>query len=136
MQIMKNSLLALLTLLASGGLWAEDEFPIELTCEFAEVAFNINVAATEENTWTKLLTDIKHSGGSAVWWANKSHKDKKVYARKNSLSVDSKNIYFAFPNGAFGNVDFYINRFTGKIRAGNYSGECYKGFKEYKERKF
>jgi len=131
---MKHLLLSL-ALILSTNTWAEDEFPIELTCEFAEVAFNINVAATEENTWTKLLTDIKHSGGAA-WWANNSHKDKKVYARKNSLSVDSENIYFSIPDGVFGTVYFFINRLTGKIRGSNYSGECYKGFKEYNERKF
>ena len=54
-----NKILLITSLIISGSLWADDEFPIELTCEFAEVAFNINVAATAENTWIELLTDIK-----------------------------------------------------------------------------
>ena len=47
---MKHLLLSL-TLILSANAWADDEFPIELTCEFGAVIVYFNLEATEEGSW-------------------------------------------------------------------------------------
>jgi len=133
----KNLTTLLLTLLVSGGLWAEGEFPIELTCEVGDGMFYINVGKVPEETWVEALTIKAKDRADGVWWLAKTHVGKKTFARKALFKLDSNHLSFEIASSFTGTVQFDINRFTGKIRVNNYfEGECFKGFKEYKERKF
>ena len=135
---MKHLTILLLTLLISGGLWADDEFPIELTCEVGDGMFYINIGKVPEETWVQPLTIKEEDRMDGVWWLFKTHVDKKTYASKNRFKLDANHLAFEIPTKGLGAiVQFDINRFSGGVRINNYlEGECHKGFKEYKKRMF
>ena len=131
---MKNLLLILA--LFVGSSFAEDEYPIELTCEIGEAILYVSVEKIPEKTWIKRLP-IGSVGPSVNGW--KFLNDKKNYAstRKNKFLLDSEYIFFAIPAGGLGNLVFFeINRLSGKLKTGLSEGDCINGFKEYGERKF
>ena len=128
---MKN--LLLIVAFFVGNSFAEDEFPIELTCEIGASVFYVNVEEVPEKTWIQRLS-IGSVGSGIIAW--KFLGDKKHYAtkRKNRFFVDSEYIFFGIPGRGLGNLLFFeINRLSGKLESG---GDCFKGFKEYGERKF
>ncbi len=70
--------LLLILALFVGSSFAEDEFPIELTCEIGEAIFHINVAKVPEKTWVKIVSSPKYSiTNNSGWWQNQKLKNKK-----------------------------------------------------------
>ena len=132
---MKN--LPLILALFIGYSFAEEEFPIELTCEMGPAIFYVKVEEVPEKTWIQLISNYEEPS----MWSDlyNSLKNKKQFAskRKNKFFINSEKIFFTIPVGIAGLYFFEINRLTGKISnfvLGN--GKCIKGFKEYGERKF
>lgn len=129
---MKN--LLLISALFVGNSFAEEEFPIELTCEFGGEIVYLNIEKQAEDTWVKFPS--VNSPNPNLFSKIFSLKKDKVYVRKSrNFDINNKNIFLAIPIG-LSDILVYINRMNGKIDMRGKSGECFKGFKEYKERKF
>ena len=131
---MKNLLLILA--LFVGNSFAKDDYPIELTCEIGESIIYVNIEEVPERTWLQPISFTSFGPVTNIW---QSFKNKKKYAskRKNRFKIDSEIIFFSIPAGGLGNLIFIeINRLSGKLKTGLSQGQCFKGFKKYKEKKF
>ena len=120
-----------------GNSFAEDEYPIELTCEMGPASFYVNVEEVPEKTWIQLISNYEEPGiypGLYNFLKNKKHF---ASERKNKFFINSKKIFFTIPAPGIAALYFFeINRFTGEIS--NLvldNGKCIKGFKEYGKRK-
>ena len=146
---MKKLILISALLLFGFNGWAEEEFPIELTCDFTESIIYLNLEKE-----TKDSSFIIHSS------LNEIHKkwvflDKKYLNKENKFSeqVIKDSAIYLRSAPSIAKIDFRINRLTGsafigrdklvkvgnvgdKLVAGGRKGHCYKGFKEYTEKKF
>ena len=123
---MKHLTTLLLTLLVSGSLWAEDEFPIELTCEVGAETIFFYLNETKDGSWYKL-----HE-------TSPQRPDKKRYRLGEKIFIKRK--YEIEPNtirilaGTLLTGEVYIiNRYSLRVvfilMNSIYSGQCYKGFK-------
>ena len=133
--------LSLLLILFAGGVWAEDdEFPIELTCEIGHSVINIRIANNAKDSWWELNTisnDISKYEKRMNFLLNK----KQFRNKKNEITyqdVKENKIILSIGRGING-MNLAINRHTGKITG--YSvfsieGDCFAGFKVYKDREF
>ena len=132
---MKNLLLVLA--LFVGNSFAEDENPIELTCEVGAGIVFFSLREDAEKSWFE--PHYSHDFGSRFkkfyfeneeWKGKRNFQFRKVEIKDNWIYLESK-----LRNTM---VFIKINRLSGKLhdKAGNGSGLCVKGFKEYKERKF
>ena len=131
---MKNLLLILA--LFVGNSFAEDEYPIELTCEVGAETMYLNIEKKAEDTWIKFPP--VNSRNPNLFSKTLNLKKGKIFIRKfRNFEITEKNIFLAIPIG-ISDILLFINRSNGKITIAGYSmtGECFKGFKEYKERKF
>ncbi len=126
-----------------GNTFAEDKFPIKLTCEFGDTSFLVNVGSIPRTTWVELHPSSKREL-NAVFGPYQPNLgqlgDKRIYARKGNkfkqFIVTENRIEFKVKRN-LDEIIFFINRLSGGITAypGTH-GQCFKGFKEYKERKF
>ena len=129
---MKNLLLILA--LFVGNSFAEDEYPIELTCEFGGETMYLNIEKKAEDTWIK-FPPVKSLNPNLLS-KNLNLKEGKIYIRKSrNFEITNENIFLAIPMG-ISDVLLFINRLSGKSEIRGKSGQCFKGFKKYKERKF
>ena len=128
---MKHLTTLLLTLLVSGGLWADDEFPIELTCEITDEIWYLYFHKDRQKSWyMPHEANPEHLPGRN-WkeFKNKKNTIKFFYEIKNnSISV-------GLGERRLSALLYHINRFTLGIRDHTTSsgGQCYKGFNEYKK---
>ena len=137
----KLILISALLLVASNG-WAEEEFPIELTCDFTESIIYLNLEKEMKDSWFRIHSSLNEIHKKWVFL------DKKYLNKQNKFSeqvIKDSAIYLrSAPSAA--KIDFRINRLTGSaymgsatkkfVLAAGRKGHCYKGFKEYTEKKF
>ena len=127
---MKHLPTLLLTLLVSGSLWADDEFPIELTCEAGTNTIFLFLNETREGSWFKFDKSNTRQG---VW----GYELGKRYFFKKKYEFDKKTIHVT--DGTFVNITgFIINRYSLGMSIlfpnnMHVAGQCYKGFKEYEK---
>tara|TARA_B100000575_G_scaffold287100_1_gene284868 strand:+ start:508 stop:894 length:387 start_codon:yes stop_codon:yes gene_type:complete len=123
-------LLISLTLIISANAWADDEFPIELTCEVGAETIFFYLNETKDGSWYKL-----HE-------TSPQRPDKKRYRLGEKIFIKRK--YEIEPNtirilaGTLLTGEVYIiNRYSLRVvfilMNSIYSGQCYKGFKEYEK---
>ena len=126
---MKHLLLSL-ALIISANAWAEDEFPIELTCEVGANIVYLYLDKEEDKSWWKNNPNNKNHA--------KNYQNRGPYGNpkfKDKENEFSSLNYFEFRiDVSYGDLwvleMFSINRENGKTTAG---GQCYKGFKEYEK---
>ncbi len=123
---MKHLLLSLAVVISANA-WADDEFPIELTCEVGANIIYLHFDEDEDKSWWK-----NHFNNSAVmgtYYYDKGIDKQKFYSINN---IDELEIRFKF--GRYSNWQlFRLNRINGKIYSNAGGGQCYKGFKEYEK---
>ena len=121
-------LLLSLTLIASANAWADDEFPIQLTCEFGTILFYLNLEEKKDESW-----GMHHESSINISALVKKPSTKKSPLRQLKFNPNTIEIGF----GGIGAMKFFINRFNLTISAvggmGSSNGQCYKGFKEYEK---
>ena len=123
----------LLILILSANAWADDEFPIELTCEIGGSIVYFNFNQTKEGSWWKPHSSHSFGGKfTSPFFNNKAFKDKENTNFK-KFKIAEGQINFSL-SGLNSNVIMWINRYTLGINGfGSGSGQCYKGFKEYEK---
>ena len=130
---MKNLLLILA--LFVGNSFAEDEYPIELTCEIGGDIVFFSIEKNAEKSWFE--PHYSQNFGSRFksfyfdneeWKGKKNYQFEKVEIKENLILLLTK-----VRNAA---ERIKINRLTGRYGGSTSSGKCFKGFKEYKERNF
>tara|TARA_B100001093_G_C26512719_1_gene878187 strand:- start:127 stop:528 length:402 start_codon:yes stop_codon:yes gene_type:complete len=133
---MKNLLLILA--LFVGTSFAEEEYPIELTCEFSTEILYVNVGKTAKDSWIKAheTSKAKSLNLHAIFQRDKFNK--RLSPKSLGFEIGDKIIRLDFTNVA--PMFLYINRLSGNAQVINFNvsmhGNCFKGFKEYNERKF
>ena len=133
---MKHLTTLLLTLLVSGGLWANDEFPIKLTCEFGAVIVYFNLEATEEGSWWEAEESTEFGRPGNTWHVFGDERYRGKYSKWDNYEVGKYIIKGEVKNWA-SSTRFEINRkslgFYIYSNHSKHAGQCYKGFKEYEE---
>ena len=125
-----KKLILIIGIFLSTSVWADDEFPIELTCE---VGTNI--------VYLHLNEEVDES-----WWKNHPSNKNHNYAPQNRGPYGSTK--FKGKENAFKTLNYYENKIEvsyGDIWIGEFlginrkngmnssGGKCYKGFKEYEK---
>jgi len=126
---MKN-LLILTSLLISGSLWAEDKFPIELTCELGDAILFIHLNENKEKSWYMPHEEAPARDIKAL---NNGSGQKNPFLNH---EVEDSYIHLLMGSSRFSSVTFNINRFSLGVTGYDVSasrGQCYKGFKEYEK---
>lgn len=99
-----------------------EDFPLKYTCELGNLIMFISFDVDGIATFFYHESNI----------VNKKNIGKKI--KINGYTLTDSQINFAKWNGSF-----YLNRVTGKATFGattlEWSGECFKGFKEYNDKK-
>ncbi len=135
---MKNLLLILA--LFVGNSFAEEEFPIQLTCEVGMDIIYLNIDKTRDKTWLKAHpSSLDRKDGEIIFFENKFQK--KVKPKRTFFIVDDSFIRLQYSALSLVPITLSINRISGEINMGStavrqFSGQCFKGFKEYKQKKF
>ena len=129
-----KKLLLLISLLLATNAWAlekEDEFPIELTCEFATLTLFLSLSEDPKKSYFTVLsylpdTVVRRTSKKM----NKKNKLRKYEIDDSQIRIGRLSLY--------GHNIIYINRYSGKaeLRPTIVDGYCHKGLREYKERKF
>ena len=142
MEKMKHLLIVLFLFI--GNVFTEDKFPIKLTCEIGDTSFLVNVGSIPRTTWMELHPSSKKEI-KGVFGSYQSilgfPRDKRLYAKKGNnykrFFVTDNRIEFVIKVAAT-DYYFFINRLSGGIEIWHtiFHGQCFKGFKGYKERKF
>ena len=116
-------------LLFSFNGWADDEFPIEITCEFATLILFLSFAEDPKDSYFTVLSYVQE-----VKVFKKYMNKKNTF---NKYEIDHSSIRI---RRIFGYQLIFIDRYSGKSSwvhsTGMFDGRCYKGRKEYNERKF
>ena len=130
MKHLTTLLLLSLALILSANAWADEEFPIELTCEFGTTVYFLSLEKSKEGSW------IMHHNSSTEKRVGGIEFDTD---KKSLRNLSYQNKYIEIVWGVFGFANsVYINRFNlgasvpesgGKPT----NGQCYKGFKEYEK---
>ena len=123
-----KKLILISALLFSFNGWADDEFPIEITCEWDDDIVYYYISKSPKDSWWRYYRDPINK-------KRKFRRDHYILDDKDDVTLDSIVLVPGF-DGYVKNAPFHINRLTGKFRFYQSQGECFKGFKEYKERKF
>lgn len=126
---MKHLTTLLLASLISGSLWADDEFPIELTCEFGVENIFFYLNKTKADSWYMFDKFTTGYGGYKP-----SLGEKNPIKRKYEIKEHRIELYIG--KSTFNEMPFFINRYTLGITRGlteTRTGQCYKGFKEYEK---
>tara|TARA_B110000008_G_C16841932_1_gene513057 strand:+ start:463 stop:849 length:387 start_codon:yes stop_codon:yes gene_type:complete len=126
---MKHLLLSL-TLIISANAWADDEFPIELTCELGSFIILFQFDKTEELSWWTPHSSTESGGRWGAMFANDNFKNKKN--KLNRYVITDSAITFRI-RSANEKSEFILNRYSLKVNSPTYHGQCYKGFKEYEK---
>ena len=128
-----KKLILISALLFSFNGWAE-EYPIKLTCELGGVIVYFHLDDDLDESWFEVNGYAKSNNGFKA--INFFHRERLLGKKNkmNELAVEDNRIEIAMGNWNQP-VSIIINRLTGKS-AGSAEGECFKGFKEYNERKF
>ena len=126
---MKHLLLSL-ALIISANAWADDEFPIELTCEIGDEIWYFFFDEDKENSW---FMPHKANAEHIIERDWKEYKGKKNKF-KSYYEITDSIIGFNKTRRINARI-FYINRYSLGIRSHHFetSGQCYKGFKEYEK---
>ena len=158
---MKRILMIICILFTATSWAADEEFPIELTCELGNLIVYYNITENPETTWwqnhnsntwaTKNLGSIiypinkKKNRAFSPWWQN--HNSNKKHKQYHEITDD----YFIFrtqekPNKLSTYWGYsHINRKTGKASLSInfttswvylFTGQCTKGFKNYEKNVF
>ena len=123
-------LLISLALIISTNAWAEDEFPIELTCEVGNEIIFFHLNETKENSWFMLHKFNTGEVGFKRYIGKKNpfKRKYKIEEHQIKIHIGSSSIY---------DIPFLINRYnlgiTKEIGMLRQAGQCYKGFKEYEK---
>ena len=156
-----KKLLLLISLLLATNAWAEEEFPIELTCEVGHVVINLHVAKDIRDSWwehnavSKEISEYESRNTRSLNHKNFRNKKNKI---KFQEVTESKIIFGSGFNkkgvvvaeggprrGLYKNIGkaftLIISRYGGNLKAygergKDSSGKCVEGFTEFKERKF
>ena len=128
---MKHLLLSLV-LIISANAWADDEFPIELTCELGDAILFIHLNENKEKSWY-----MPHEfPPNRMGYSLKKGAGKKIPFRF-KYTIEEHNILITISMSpiSMGIEDrHYINRYSlGMTNVESESGQCYKGFKEYEK---
>lgn len=126
---MKHLLLSL-ALIISANAWADDEFPIELTCELGQYIAFFNFDKTSELSWWTPHPSTESGGRWGATLANDNFKNKKN--KLNSYETTDSTITFRLAS-AGGGFNVAINRLSLRAGGASFDGQCYKGFKEYEK---
>ena len=133
---MNKNLLLSLTLILSANTWADDEFPIELTCEFGIWIVYFHLDSDKENSWLEAHESTEFNTPKKILLVFEDERYKGKYSKWESYEVRENIIEGRVANWALSNT-FKINRTSLGIEIfGNIqpiSGQCYKGFKEYEK---
>ena len=126
---MKHLLLSLVLILSANA-WADDEFPIELTCEFGATLFYLNLEEKKDESW-----GMHHESSMNASGVVKNYGTKKYPLRQLKFNPNTIEIEFG---GMLSATKYFINRFNLTISAAggmgaSSNGQCYKGFKEYEK---
>tara|TARA_Y100001968_G_scaffold316138_1_gene343570 strand:+ start:383 stop:796 length:414 start_codon:yes stop_codon:yes gene_type:complete len=135
---MKRLTITLLTLLMSMGAWAEDEFPIELTCEVGMLITYLHLEKTAKESWFMFHESSDNFDGSALAKRHRKFITEKGVIRK--IEYDwNKSLYVELKWPVLGfRIQKYNLKLTtlggsGLLTPGYVTGQCYKGFKEYEK---
>ena len=135
---MKNLLLILILFI--GNSFAEEEYPIELTCEVGMDIIYLNIDKTRDKTWLKAHpSSLDRKDGEIMFFENKFQKE--VKPKGTFFKVDDGFIRLQYSALSLLPITLSINRISGEINMfstviGQFSGRCLSGFKKYDERKF
>ena len=134
---MKNLLLILA--LFVGNSFAEDKYPIELTCEIGENIIFFFLGEPDKDSWFEIHKSnvnedkIGDYFGLNIRLSKKNFLLKKPKIYEEMIIISTKIV--PLPNSIF-----FINRLTGKVtqQEPNFktTGSCFSGVKEYKGKKF
>lgn len=134
---MKN-LFLILTLFV-GSSFAEEEYPIEFTCEVGANIIYLSVGNSANDSLIRVHPIFK--GEKLISTFHKEKWQKGVKPRKKDFEVNGNYIEMTVmvDGGVLGR--FLVNRLTGDILFSatafmQHDGNCVKGIKEYKEKKF
>ena len=134
---MKNLLLILA--LFVGNSFAEEEYPIELTCEVGANIIYLSVGNSANDSLIRVHPMFK--GEKLISTFHKEKWQEGVKPRKKDFEINDNFIEMTamIDGGVAGR--FVVNRLTGDIlflaaAFIQHDGDCIKGFKEYDERKF
>ena len=138
---MKNLLLILA--LFVGNSFVENEYPIELTCEIGSNIIFFSLGETDKDSWFEIHKSNINKHTQGRYFALKSRLSKKNFLLRKPKIFDQMIIVTTtvVPFASFG---FEINRLTGRVTQTSggggadspKEGNCFKGFKEYKDKKF
>ena len=134
-----KKLLLILTLFV-GNSFAEEEYPIELTCEIGENIIFFSLGKSNKDSWFQIHKSNINKHTRGAYFALKSRLSKKNFLLKKPKIFDEM-IVVNTTVVPFANFSFLINRLTGRVSQmdavkGQKDGNCFKGFKKYREKKF
>ena len=107
-------------------MWAEDEFPIEITCEVGANIIYLHFNEGEDKSWWR--NHFNNSSQTGTKYYDNGTDKQKFYSINN---IDDLEIRFEIGSYLGGSTRFRLNRINGKIYSVTGDGQCYKGFKEY-----
>ena len=126
--------IALLTPIISQSSEGDIEFPIDLTCELGAMVFLLHLEEDEKASWIMSSEAYKPKKMIAGGLIKKKLLGKKNYVIRNYKNTDTQ-ILFSL-RYATDAPALEINRYTlGISRWGYESGQCFKGFKTYTQKK-
>ncbi len=131
----------LVLVLFFGSSFAEEDYPIEFTCEVGNDILYFNIGDSRKTTWMKAhpsSRDKNELTGNVLFYGKKWQKE--FPPRKSLYRVAFDHIRMSYSVGGLPGI-ITINRITGRINITvtvliDSEGQCFKGFKDYSERKF
>ena len=132
MKLMNKHLLIILLGFGSFGVFADDEFPIELTCELGTSVIYFHFSGSKDGNWWKPHKSTLNGNGVNDPLHKKSFQGKQNKNIKNIRYTDTQISFLLSTLNLTRYVS--INRYNLKIASvSRGSGQCYKGFKEYEK---
>ena len=119
-------LLPSLALILSANAWANDEFPIELTCEVGAETIFFYLNETKDGSWFMLDKFNKGEIGLRRFVGEK-------FPLKRRYEIEEHYIELNIGTNTFNEIPYLINRYSLGVTKPSGHGQCYKGFKEYEK---